>query len=84
MKEGARLRDIAWSGKRLSFTLESARDAGVGITFMVPASYSGKTLKGITQDGKRAEYIFRTIKSRDYALVTVTGGNNHRIMAHYE
>lgn len=83
MKDNARFTDIEWSRDRLSFTLESPRDAGVGLTFMVTVSHAGKTLKRVTADGKPADYTPRSVKGREYVLVTVHGGERHTIRAEY-
>ena len=83
MKDSASFTDIEWSRNRLSFTLESPRDAGVGLTFMVPVSHAGKTLKRVTADKKPADYTPRSIKGREYALVTVHGGESHMIRVEY-
>lgn len=83
MKDGARICDIEWDGGRLSFTLDSATDAGMGLTLLLPASYGGGALGQVSLDGIASQADVRTVMGEHYAFLTVRGGRRSRIEAAY-
>ena len=65
--------NLAYDGDRLSFRVTAAAGA-TGLRGMVPASYGGKTLQGMTRDGAAIAVTRETIKGVDYAFFPATSG----------
>jgi hypothetical protein len=84
MKDEASFTYISWSKNALSFTLNSSLKHNYGLTFMVPAMYSGKKIGLMTKDGKETAFLIQRVKGIDYAFVTVQGGLNYNIDVNYK
>jgi hypothetical protein len=83
MRDEASFRNVSWAKSRLTFTLNSSLTHAGGLTFMVPAKHSGKTIKTITTSGIEVPVNIKRVKGSDYAFVTVEGGRSYEISVAY-
>lgn len=83
MKDEASFSNLVWSDNQLSFSLNSSLKHSNGLTFIVPARSSGLVVKTITTDGVETPIILKSVKGREYAFVTVTGGSTFEIDVKY-
>lgn len=84
MKDEAAFNNITWSDSNLSFELSSNLKHTNKLTFMVPAAYRTKKIKGITTNGKVQSFTQRVVKGHNYAFVSVEPGNNYNIVVNYK
>ncbi|HLT73076.1 MAG TPA: hypothetical protein VKZ75_10510 [Cyclobacteriaceae bacterium] len=82
-KDEARFSDVVWEDNVLRFAVRSSLTHANGITFMVPASHNGRSVKRILMDN--TEYALRidTILGRPYAMVTVQPGADYQFQVSY-
>ena len=66
-------RAIAWRGDTLSFRIAAGAGA-VGLRGMVPATFGGKRLAGLTRDGKPIRRTWETVKGIRYAFFAARSG----------
>ena len=64
---------IAFAGDSLSFRVSVGAGA-TGLRAMVPASFGGKALTGLTRDGAAVSYTREVIKGVDYAFFAAAAG----------
>jgi|GEM_PF-1454182 len=76
-RSGANLQNISWNGSSgtLTFNLNSTATSGINLTVMLPASYAGGSLTGVTVNGSSAAYSLQTIKGQSMAFVNVPSGS---------
>jgi hypothetical protein len=84
MKDEASFSDKNWPNNKLSFTLNSKLKHSNGLTFMLPASYTGNKLKEVVKNGSTTPFTIKKVKGSDYAFITVQGGENYSVVASYE
>ncbi len=72
-RNGSAFQNIAYAGDVLSFRV-SVGSGATGLRGMVPATFDGKSLTGITRDGAAIASTRETIKGVDYAFFTATTG----------
>lgn len=82
-KDDASFSNIAWKGNTLSFSIHSSLPHTSNITYMVPLTYRGKKINGITSNGINQAYLMRTIKGHDYALLAIRPGAVYNITVKY-
>ncbi len=83
MRDESFFSNINWSKNQLSFRLNSSIKNPNGLTFMLPAEFQGKKIKWISKNGNEQAFIIRSVKSYEYAMVTVESGNTYDIIAVY-
>jgi GTP-sensing pleiotropic transcriptional regulator CodY len=83
MKDEASFSNISWRKNVLSFNLNSSLKHSAGLTFMVPAMFSGKKIGSVIKDNKETAFGIQKVKGKDYAFVTVNGGSNYGINVSY-
>lgn len=83
MKDEASFSKMVWSDNQLSFSLNSSLKHSNGLTFIVPAISGGLNVKTITTDGVETPINLKSVKGREYAFVTVTGGSTFEIDVKY-
>ena len=83
MKDEASFDNISLKNNDLTFTLHSSLTHSNKLTFMVPADYNGKKIKGITLNDQMQTYSIKRIKGIHYALASVEGGKNYDISVKY-
>jgi hypothetical protein len=84
MRDEAAFSNISWVNNQLSFTLHSSLKHSSGLTFMIPASYGGKSIKRITIDGEEVPAYLKLVKGSEYAFASVEPGKNYEISADYQ
>jgi hypothetical protein len=82
MRDSAGFKSMTWTNNQLAFQLEAPK-IGEGLTLMFPNVYRGGPLQAIEKDGEPQEYIVRSIKGREYALVTTASGGTFDFTADY-
>jgi hypothetical protein len=83
MKDEADFENISWEENELSFNITSSLTHSTGLTFMLPAIYDNKNIASITVNGNIKHFTVKSVKSSQYAFVTVKGGMNYNIRAAY-
>ena len=83
MKDEAKFSDLAWSGNKLSFKLNSSLKFTNKLTFIVPEAYRDKKISAITANGAVKAYTNRSVKGNNYAMVSVEPGQNYNIVVSY-
>lgn len=82
-KDEAAFTDVAWKDNALSFNIRSSLPHTSNISYMIPLVYDGKKINGITSNDMNQTYLVRTIKGREYALLTIRPGASHHIAVSY-
>ena len=72
-RNGSYFGSLTWDGSTLSFTIAVAEGAN-GLRAMLPATFAGKTLTGITQGGSPVAFTSQTIKGIIYAFFPAASG----------
>ena len=83
MKDEASFTNISWTNNQLSYTLNSYLKHVNGLSFMIPANFGGKKVKGIIKDGKDTQFTIKSVKGSNYAFVTVEPGKKYKISVEY-
>lgn len=83
MRNEARFSDIEWSGRQLSFNVESTSDHSNGLTVMLPYIYDEEKIEVINLNGKAEGHSIHTIKGNQYAFLTVKPNLKHSVTVKY-
>ena len=73
-RNGSTFDAIAWDGHTLTFSVSAAAGAN-GLQGMLPTTFAGHPLVGITRNGTPAAYSYQTIKGVSYALFDSTSAS---------
>lgn len=83
-KDGTTFDDIRWRNNRLLFTLHSPLSHSSSITCMLPFAYAEKKLSAVSSNGEQQPFTVRSVKGRNYALITIRPGADYKVAATYE
>ncbi len=83
-RHDANYQDVSWdsTNKALSFSMQATVLPNNNLTTILPLSYSGNALQGVTVDGVLVSFSQQTIKGRNVAFVSVPAGV-HNFVAYY-
>ncbi len=82
MRDSTEFQDVQWNGRALSFVVDVPSSGEGQLTVMVPYSFAGDALEGLSVGGSSTDYSVETIAGVDYALFLV-GSGTHSINALY-
>lgn len=82
-KDEASFANISWQNNTLTFNIKSSLPHTNNITCMLPMVYNGKKISEITANGSNQNYLARSIKGHDYALLTVSPGTAYTVKVTY-
>ena len=71
-RNGSSFGSISWNGTNLSFTVVAGAGSN-GLRTMLPASFGGRALTGLTRGGTPVSFSAETIKGVAYAVVQLGG-----------
>ncbi len=85
MKDEASFENVVWTDDQtLTFKLKSSLKCTNGLTWMLPATFRGKNITGISCDGVRRTFAVKRLKGFDYAWVTVKSGEDYDVEIKFE
>lgn len=82
-KDEATFNNISWKNNVLSFNIKSSLTHTNDIAYLIPFINGGKKISKLTSNGASQHYIVRSIKGRQYALVTMRPGSTYNIAVNY-
>lgn len=82
-KDEASFNNITWQNNTLSFNIKSSLLHTSNLSYLIPFTSNGKKISKITSNGEDQQYLVRSIKGRDYALLTIKPGMAYKVIASY-
>ncbi|HEX8038960.1 MAG TPA: hypothetical protein VF490_07400 [Chryseosolibacter sp.] len=85
MKDEAVFDNLAWKDSNtMAFRIKSSLKNAHGLTWMIPAGFSGKKIRSISCNGASQPFSIRPLKGFEYAWVTIKGGRSYDVEVTFE